>query len=107
MLKCFASETLRIIYEYQGKVCFRCRLEDNSMNAVCLNCNVAIYCNKKCMKKNQILHENICKFYVDNRTLINNFMKQLDENYKLYIDQVKRVAIRKDKDRILLPSKKI
>src|SRR5690606_36330760 len=99
MLKCFSTEVLNILYEYRGKVCFRCGLEEDSINAICLNCNTAIYCNKKCMKKNRPLHENLCKYYMDHKQLISLFMSQLDEDYKSYRETMYRVEYRRNKDK--------
>ncbi len=103
MLKAFSAETLNIIYEYQGKVCYRCQTEDNSMNALCLNCSSALYCNKKCMRKNRILHENLCRYYMTNRAAVNNFMKSLSDNFKSYREQMFRTECRRNKDKFLLP----
>ena len=102
MLKCFCTETLKFIYEVQDKICYRCNLEDNSINAVCLNCNSAVYCNKNCMRKNRILHEYLCKFYMDNKQLVKNFMDQIQEDYKTYRDQMYRLEFRRNNDKNLV-----
>lgn len=103
LLKCFTYETLNIIYEHKGKICYRCETEDNSINAICLACKAAIYCNKKCMRKNRILHVYLCNFYTENRKTIDSFMENLVENYKVYKEQMQRLEFRRNKDKVLLP----
>lgn len=102
-LKCFTYETLNIIYENRSRYCYRCDIEDNSINAICLNCDSAVYCNKKCMKKNFRLHVNLCRFYKENKQLIANYMERLEESYRSYKDQMYRVEYRRNKDKVLLP----
>lgn len=83
-LKGFSLECYTIITRHLSKICFRCKDDQSSVNAVCLNCKKAIYCTKKCMVKNSILHDYVCKYYIEKENSIKMFIEKFGENYKSY-----------------------
>lgn len=84
--------------ENRSKVCFRCKLEDATITAICLNCKKALYCNRKCMKKNQDIHTFICRFHVEKNQAIKTIMATMRENYDYYQEQSEKASLRKKKD---------
>ncbi len=84
------------------KICYRCKNDDREMNMMCLNCKRAIYCNKKCMNKNAIVHENVCGYYVQNSQYINNIVAQAFDNMYKYEAQVFVNNDRKLKDKRII-----
>jgi hypothetical protein len=65
------------------KVCFRCRAMSADLNTYCLNCHSVVYCEKKCMKKNLVLHKKLCDFYVENNSIIKSMMENMSFNYAI------------------------
>jgi hypothetical protein len=77
------------------RICFRCKLIDQTITEFCMNCKRSVYCNKKCKKKNKVLHDGICNDYIENYPYIKEVISQMEENYKFLEDQVNRQNIKK------------
>jgi tetratricopeptide (TPR) repeat protein len=100
-IQCFTRGAITIYNSASSngsKICFRCRNDDSSINCICLNCKRALYCNKKCLRKNRILHDSLCKYYLENNQLIKAMMNSLMENYILYEQHISNVTNRRKKD---------
>ena len=81
-----------------GKMCFRCKVEDPGITAVCLNCKRAIYCNRKCLKKNRKIHDIICNILIDKNIPIKVTFEQMQVYFQDYELQVTRMNEKKLKD---------
>ena len=103
--QCLALATVKMLNYFADrkiKICFRCKNDDSGINAYCLNCKIAIYCNKKCNKKNRIVHDIICLIYIENGEYIRNTVLKALENHQKYEDQIYRVNDRRKKDNSIL-----
>jgi len=77
------------------RICFRCKLIDKTITEFCMDCKKSVYCNKKCRKKNKVLHEGICNDFIMNFPYIKETISQMEENYKFLEDQIDRANIKK------------
>lgn len=101
IIKCFVVGTIenyKSMINLKLKICFRCSNEDKSLNCICMNCKFAVYCNKKCLRKNYILHETLCGFYLDNVGLINSLMAKTVGSFITYEQDVGAINLRKKND---------
>jgi len=80
------------------KICYRCKNENQSLNYVCLNCKRAMYCNKKCCKKNLVLHDQICRIYSEKGSTINSLFDKTLEYYVEYEKEIQVVNMRRLRD---------
>jgi tRNA G18 (ribose-2'-O)-methylase SpoU len=81
-----------------GKICFRCKVEDPGITAVCLNCKRAIYCNRKCLRKNRKMHDIICNIYIEKSISIRGTFEEMQQNFQQYEIQVTRLNEKKMKE---------
>lgn len=100
VIQCFMIEIFRLMKKiresnFNLKICFRCKLEDSGITAVCLDCKRAIYCNRKCLKKNSKIHSIICKIYLEKNSAIKAVFEQMQLNFEEYESQVKRAHEKK------------
>jgi len=79
------------VNEEKVRICFRCKLEDRNITAICLNCKKAIYCNRKCMKKNRKIHDMICRVYIEKSLMIKSVMESMTESFSQYKNYIKNV----------------
>jgi len=84
------------------KTCFRCKKEDQTITAICLNCKKALYCNRKCMKKNKRIHSLMCRFHLDKHYAIKTVMEEMKKNFNYYQEEMTKANERKKKDRVTL-----
>lgn len=104
-IQCFCLETVRMfqrVVNQRMKICYRCKNDDPSINAICLNCKRAIYCSKKCMKKNRILHEHFCKFYLEKSQTLRIMINQIIENQNSYEQHSYRLKEMRHKDKSVI-----
>lgn len=86
-IQCFILGTINLKEQSERerkKFCFRCRVEDQTMTSICMNCKKALYCNRKCMKKNVPLHTMICRFFIENQNSVKAVVQKMTENYTYY-----------------------
>jgi hypothetical protein len=81
------------------RVCFRCRAMNNNINTFCLNCQFAVYCSKKCMKKNYNLHKKLCDYFVENNSILKSLMETMSVNY-LIIEEKQNKKLNKIKENL-------
>ena len=103
IIQCFMIEIFRLMKRiressFNMKIWFRCKLEDSGITAVCLDCKRAIYCNRKCLKKNRKIHEQICTIYVEKNNAIKAVFEQMQLNFEEYETQVTRAQEKKDRE---------
>ena len=104
-IQSFALGTIKIckiVSAQKLKICFRCKNEDPSLNCICLNCKRAVYCNRKCMNKNNTLHDDICRQYMDNGATINSLFDKTMEYYIDYEKDTKELNLRRVRDKEVL-----
>jgi hypothetical protein len=77
------------------RICFRCKLIDQTITEFCMNCKKSVYCTKKCRKKNKNLHDGICNDYIENYPYIKEVMSQMEDFYKSMEDKVNRDNVKK------------
>jgi len=102
-IQCFILGTIKLresVNSQKVRICFRCKTEDSTITAICLNCKKAIYCNRKCMKKNRKIHDMICRIYIDKSTNINSVMEAMSDNFRNYKDYNEKVNERRRKDQL-------
>lgn len=80
------------------RICYRCKVEDKTMTAFCLNCKKAIYCNRKCMNKNRRIHDILCKIHTDKQNQIKSLVGQMDTNFNFFINETNRINQRRKND---------
>ena len=100
-IQCFLLGTIKLVEtvnKNKVRICFRCKVENQSITAICLNCKKAIYCNRKCMKKNKRIHDPLCNTYIEKYQIIKAVMDEMTKNYDFYVDQNDRINERKRKD---------
>jgi len=98
IIACFIQGTMKqykYVKDNNLRICLRCKLIDSSMTEFCMDCKKAPYCNKKCKKKNSLLHKNICEEYVQKYPYIKETLSQMEENYKFLEAQMNRADIKK------------
>ena len=104
-IQCFIIGTIKLqnnANDQRIKICFRCKLEDQTITAICLNCKKALYCNRKCMKKNKRIHNLLCRFHLDKHHAIKAVMDGMKDNYDYYQEQTEKANARKEKDRVTI-----
>ena len=103
-IQCLVLGTIKLmdtVNTQKVRICFRCKTEDHTITAICLNCKKAIYCNRKCMKKNKKIHDSICRIYIDRYQQIRSVMDQMKENFAYYKDYNEKLNERRRKDNSL------
>jgi len=100
IIQCFMIEIFRLMKKIREaninfKICFRCKTEDPGMTAVCLDCKRAIYCNRKCLKKNRKIHNLICRIYLEKNAAIKAVFEQMQLNFEEYDGVVTRMQQKK------------
>ncbi len=103
VIQCIIIGTFRFMRSMRdmcpnGKICFRCKIQDSGITAIFLNCKRAIYCNRKCLKKNKKIHDIICNIYVEKSTSIKVTYEQMEQNFVDYEIQVTRANEKKMKE---------
>lgn len=103
LIQCLIIGTFRFMRRIReinpnAKICFRCKVEDPGITAVCLNCKRAIYCNRKCLKKNRKMHDIICNIYLEKNISIRVTYEQMEQNFTDYEIQVTRMNEKKMKE---------
>jgi hypothetical protein len=56
---------------------------NDEIKTFCINCQFAVYCSKKCMKKNYQLHKRLCDYFVENNAIIKSLMDTMSFNYRI------------------------
>jgi len=98
IIGCFIQGTMKQYKNVKNnnlRICLRCKLIDLTITEFCMDCKKAVYCNKKCKKKNSVLHKGICEEYILKFPYIKETLAQMEENYKFLEDQMNRADIRK------------
>lgn len=97
-IQCFILGSIRLQENHKSKVCFRCKVEDQSITSICFHCKKAIYCNRKCLKKNKSIHYKICKFHSKNIQAIRTVMEGIRENYSYYKESIEKANERRKRE---------
>lgn len=100
-IQCFILGTIKLmdnVNNQKVRICFRCKVEDSSITAICLNCKKAIYCNRKCMKKNRKIHDMICRIYIEKSPIIKTVMENMKDNFAKYKESNEKQNERRKKD---------
>ena len=79
--------------ESKINICYRCKIQAESIKTYCLHCNKVKYCSPQCMKKNKQLHDLMCRIYLEQYPIINETCKGMRDNY----ENVKNLEKRKKK----------
>lgn len=100
VIQCITLGIFRMIkrmkdYSPNSKICFRCKVEDPGITAICLNCKRAIYCNRKCLKKNRKIHDIICNIYIEKNISIKVTFESMQLSFQDYEMQVTRINEKK------------
>ena len=103
IIQCLMIEIFRLMKRiressFNMKICFRCKTEDSGITALCLDCRRAIYCNRKCLKKNKKIHSSICKIYLEKNSAIKAVFEQMQLNFEEYETQATRIQEKKNRE---------